>query len=267
MSQFKTPLEVYKLLPQTNCKQCYLPSCLAFAAAVIKGDKELGDCPPLDRETARRYGGRQGERQSLEKEQEAAVARLQEEVKAVDFATVAGPLGGRLAGERLVLNCLGKDFMVEKNGTITSACHCNAWLMIPILNYILKGRGKEPTGRWLPFRELAGGQSWQPLFGQRCESDLKKLADSKTELFGDIVELFNGKRPDPSQFSADIAVILHPLPRLPMLICYWNPEDDLASDLNVFFDETAPANLPIGSIYTLGVGMVRMFEKISHSHS
>lgn len=43
------PLEVYKLLPKSNCKLCGLASCLAFASAIIKGEKHLTECPHLDR--------------------------------------------------------------------------------------------------------------------------------------------------------------------------------------------------------------------------
>jgi len=42
-----TALEVYKLLPQTNCGECGLPTCLSFAVAVSQADKGLEDCPPL----------------------------------------------------------------------------------------------------------------------------------------------------------------------------------------------------------------------------
>jgi ArsR family metal-binding transcriptional regulator len=41
--------DVAKLLPQTNnCRECGLPSCFAFAMALIKGQKKLKDCPALD---------------------------------------------------------------------------------------------------------------------------------------------------------------------------------------------------------------------------
>jgi len=45
MSPEKNPLKLYKLLPGTNCGQCFLPSCLAFSAAVVSGSKKLTDCP------------------------------------------------------------------------------------------------------------------------------------------------------------------------------------------------------------------------------
>jgi hypothetical protein len=59
---------------------------------------------------------------------------------------------------------------------------------------------------------------------------------------------------------------LHPLPKVPLLICYWKPEEDLASDLNIFFDSKAEENLNIESIYMLGTGLVIMFEKLALRH-
>jgi acetyl-CoA decarbonylase/synthase complex subunit gamma len=38
-------IEIYKLLPQTNCKECNLPTCLAFAMKLAAKQAELEDCP------------------------------------------------------------------------------------------------------------------------------------------------------------------------------------------------------------------------------
>jgi acetyl-CoA decarbonylase/synthase complex subunit gamma len=38
-------LEIYKLLPQTNCKECGYPTCLAFAMKLAAKQVELKDCP------------------------------------------------------------------------------------------------------------------------------------------------------------------------------------------------------------------------------
>ncbi|MBT3363397.1 MAG: hypothetical protein HN929_12435 [Chloroflexi bacterium] len=43
-------LSVYKLLPRTNCGDCGLPTCMAFASALINGHSEASNCPDLDRE-------------------------------------------------------------------------------------------------------------------------------------------------------------------------------------------------------------------------
>ena len=129
MSQLNNPVEIFKLLNKTNCRDCGSATCLAFAAAVFKGQKRLNECPHL--------------------------------------------------GRRIII--------------------------------------------------------------------------------------FNGRQVE-NHYESDISLVLHPLPLVPILICYWNPEDELESDLHIFFDETAEKNLPIESIYSLCAGLVTMFEKIFLKH-
>ncbi|HET7091290.1 MAG TPA: (Fe-S)-binding protein [Anaerolineae bacterium] len=45
--QRPTPMAVYKLLPQTNCKQCGEPTCFTFALKLAASQKTMADCPPL----------------------------------------------------------------------------------------------------------------------------------------------------------------------------------------------------------------------------
>ncbi len=45
-----TGLEIYKLLPKTNCRKCGSPTCLAFAMKLAAGQVELSACPELSPE-------------------------------------------------------------------------------------------------------------------------------------------------------------------------------------------------------------------------
>lgn len=40
-------IEILKLLPRTNCRQCGEPTCMVFAARAAEGVKSATDCPPL----------------------------------------------------------------------------------------------------------------------------------------------------------------------------------------------------------------------------
>jgi ArsR family metal-binding transcriptional regulator len=40
-------IDILKLLPQTNCRQCGYATCMAYAADLSQGKTELEDCPPL----------------------------------------------------------------------------------------------------------------------------------------------------------------------------------------------------------------------------
>ena len=41
-------IDVLKLLPKTNCRECGQPTCMVFASLVVQGAKASKDCSPLD---------------------------------------------------------------------------------------------------------------------------------------------------------------------------------------------------------------------------
>lgn len=45
-----TGIQIFKLLPKTNCKECGYPTCLAFAMALAAGKAELERCPTVSDE-------------------------------------------------------------------------------------------------------------------------------------------------------------------------------------------------------------------------
>lgn len=57
------PLELFRLLPRTNCKQCGEASCFNFALKLAAGQAELSWCKPLFSE--RGYDGQRAQLESL----------------------------------------------------------------------------------------------------------------------------------------------------------------------------------------------------------
>jgi hypothetical protein len=265
MSPEKNPLEIYNILPKTNCGQCFLPSCLAFSAAVISGDKKLADCPFIKEVETIKVTPTVVVTEPYEIMRGEDLKRLQDEIAELDISSLAGRVGGKMVGEKLAITCLGKDFLVDRRGRVVSECHTHVGLTIPLLSYIIYSKGDDPTGNWVSFRELKDGPPMNALFEQRGEKRLQRLADNHTDLFDDLVSMFSGTRGE-RVFASDISVVLYPLPKLPVLICYWKPEEDLGSKLNIFFDATADHHLAIESIFELSIGMVMMFEKIAKKH-
>lgn len=265
MARWNNLMEIFKLLDKSNCRECYEPTCMAFAAAVFQGKKRLAECTHLDRETVACCSGEGSVVQEMEKEREAALEDLKKRIADVDLAAAAERLGGRFSDGRLTLKVLGKDFSVDRQGRLFSDIHVHAWIAAPFLNHILTSSGVPPSGRWLPLRELRGGKTWHRLFGQRCEAPLKQVADTYTELFEDMIHIFNGRQVE-NRYASDISLVLHPLPKVPLLICYWKAEEGLDSNLHLFFDDTAEAHLHIEALYALVAGLVRMFEKLAQRH-
>ena len=42
-----SPIDVYKLLPKINCKECGVDNCMAFATKIVNREINLDQCPPL----------------------------------------------------------------------------------------------------------------------------------------------------------------------------------------------------------------------------
>ena len=259
-----TPLELYKVLDKTNCRQCLLPSCLAFAAAVIGGQKNLDDCPHLSDSAKQSLAVNLKKRSTAEPPQSEFISKLLEKVRELDFPVVAQQIGGQCHGDVLSIRSLGKEFRVDRDGVVRSECHIIPWVEAPLLSYICHSKHQQITGQWISFREIKGGIDLRGLFRSRCEIPLQVLADNHPELLTDIVDLFLGKEVE--GFDADIALVLYPFPHIPILICYQALDGDLQSELKIFFDACCATNLHIKSLYTLCAGLVKMFEQIALKH-
>ncbi len=84
-----SPIDIYKLLPKTNCKECGLENCMAFATKLVNREISLDKCAPL-----------------LKKENEKAYVQLREMLKppvkevTVGVGEKAVKLGGKLVMHR-----------------------------------------------------------------------------------------------------------------------------------------------------------------------
>lgn len=265
MAQFANLMEVLRLLDKSNCRRCGEKTCMAFAAGVFNGKRTLRECPAVSAEDIARYGDQPQKRNRIEEENEKVITTLKEALADIDFEGRAEHIGGSFRDGRITLKIMGKDFSVDRDGNAYTDIHVNNWILISALNYIIYSKGVPLSSNWLPLRELPSGQDWYRLFGQQCEKVLKKTADTHDDLFGDLVSMFSGRRIE-DQFKSDVAVVLSPLPLVPMLICYWKAEEGMESALGLFFDDTGEANLGIGGLYSLGVGFAVMLEKLARQH-
>lgn len=265
MKVFNNALEAFQLLPKTNCKECGEKTCLAFAGAVFTGKAGLGKCPYVSEEALTQYGGQKSAVNPIEEEFMAVIKKLQTRLLSLDLSERAKTIGATYSEGFITLPIMGKLFSIDNSSNVKTDIHVNGWVLGSVLHYVNSSEGLPLSNKWVPLRELPSGRDWYPLFAQQCEAVLKGVADKYPDLFADLVEMFEGTKVD-DQFQSDVAVALLPLPLVPILICYWEPEDGMESSLSVFFDETGENNLGIEGIYNLGVGIAFMLERLSKVH-
>jgi len=260
-------MEIFKHLQKSNCRECGEKTCLAFAAAVYLSRKEIRMCPKLDLTVIEYYSSVDDSEDASEDTGEQFIEDLKKSLAGMDLAEAAQRTGGHYDGRKLTLKILGKDFGVDADGSFSSDIHVNPWVAGPFLDYVVHGKGTDSTGEWVSFRELKEVKEISyPFFQKRCELAMKRIADIYTDLFDDLVHIFGGRKVA-EQFESDISVVLHPLPKVPIMVCYWGPDEGLDSTFNLFFDGSADDNLQNGSLFTLCAGLALMFEKLSLRHA
>ncbi len=266
MQQLQSPVDILRILAKTNCRECHEATCLAFAAAVFKGQRQLRECPHLESHVLEQYSvPEKGSSLGSQSDQDQVFKDLQGKIMLLNLESTTKKTGGTFNNGKLTIRVLGKELSIDSNGNFSSDIHIHTWITVPVMAHILEGQDKPLTGSWLPFRELPHGKDWQRFFEHRCEKPLRKVADLYTDLFADMLHVFQGKQID-TLYGSDISIVLHPLPKLPILICYWGPEDGMESSIHLFFDSSAEDNLKIDAIYLLCTGLVIMFEKIALTH-
>jgi hypothetical protein len=265
MAVGKNAMEIFSILDKSNCKKCGEKTCLAFAGAVYTGKRRIQECPNLTSADIARFSDESAIQNQTEDLLDEYISSMIQEVVRLDFALVAERIGARLNGNELTVPVLGKKIGIRLDGSFATDLHIIPWVVFPVLDYVLKCKGVPVSGDWVSFRELEGGKEKYALFKKRGEDVLKHLADNYTDFFEDIVHMFKGKTVD-ERFESDVSVVLYPFPLVPIMICYWKPEDELESSLNVFFDKTVDDNLGIDSAFSIGTGLAMMFEKLAEHH-
>ena len=89
------------------------------------------------------------------------------------LAAAAHRIGARFSEGKLMLKILGTSFSIDTKGNLSADIHINAWVVIPLLNYVLYAQGLPVTGNWVSLRELKEGTERYPLFKRRCEDPMK----------------------------------------------------------------------------------------------
>jgi ArsR family metal-binding transcriptional regulator len=54
-------IDILRLLPKTNCRECGQPTCMVFAALVAEGGKGPENCPPLSEESKKKLAAYLGQ--------------------------------------------------------------------------------------------------------------------------------------------------------------------------------------------------------------
>lgn len=256
-----TVMELLKTLPRTNCGDCGQATCLAFATRVIKEGEDLDKCPHLALAQA-------DLQQAVRAQQAAGVGRrreslaislevLQEKVAPLDFAALAPGLGATYGEENgrpyLALPYFGFCLQVFKNELwYPPGALADPWDAILLYNYIAS-QGQQPVaGAWIAYNSLPNSVSKAKTLA-RLEQKLADHFAGQAAQLKERVERLRGELVAVGGEDADIQAAFLPLPRVPVLLLFWDAEveEDFAPQARFLFDASVTTYLDLEAILFL----------------
>ncbi|MEA3347640.1 MAG: DUF3786 domain-containing protein [Pseudomonadota bacterium] len=254
-------LDLVKMLPRTNCKECGYSTCMAFATHVLREGEDPEKCPywkPQDLAFIKQSLIDQGEDSAYPDHLFSARKFVQGKIKEYDFSVVAEKIGARLVEEQgetfLIINFLERLYKVGKEQVepLDEGEH-DLWEHILLYNYVAEAGGRPLTGNWVPMESLPGSLAKRKVFVSGCEEKIAAVYSGRPEQLLKSLKVLKADFPE-LESNAEVAAVFYPLPMIPFQLLFWDAdlEDGFPAQVKILFDETVLDYLDIESLVFLG---------------
>ena len=252
----KTAVEIYKLLPKTNCGNCGTPTCFGFAAKLSANLATPDQCASMT--TAAREiltEASAGKRETPGTVYEQALESLQPKIQALDFGKTAGQFGATVVGpDALEIVFLNETFRVTKEKvTDAGGKEPRPWISILIYNHLCMPNPPKPAEEWITFGSVPASHAKDKAWAGHVEDEIAKHFAGNVEGLKAACERFGGK-PATISGSHDLAYAFRFFPHYPVLLLFYDAvaEENFPAQCKLLLDKTAPNYLDIESIVVLG---------------
>jgi hypothetical protein len=257
-------LDLYRdVLPKTNCGACGFPTCLAFASMVISEKLPLERCPYLEPEVVSLHASELHAQYADGKWTRKDMARdasewAKQRSASMDLGDLSKRIQARLTdGDSepfLELPYFNDTILITADAiTRRGGTPLTRWEEVFIRNHMAQGGRSEATGNWKGLVEFPNTVSKIKSMKSQVEAPLKEVFTGKTERLRDAAAKLGGRDVTADTGSADVAVYFKVLPRVPVILMFWDaePEDGFEAEARLLFDETITDHLDIESIMFL----------------
>lgn len=143
-----------------------------------------------------------------------------------------------------------------KEGTVEITTH------ILILQYLTEVCGVQPTGRWISFRELPGGNNHFGTFKLEAMEPLAQHFGNSPEKFSEICQILKGRKLD----MGDLAYAIPALPKLEVALVLWLADEEFPAQANVLYDANASQHLNTEALEVMVINLVEKMVAWAKEH-
>jgi hypothetical protein len=257
-------VDLYRdILPKTNCGDCGFPACLAFASIVVSEKLPLGNCPHIEtgivekcqKELDEQYTSGKWLKRDMAQD---ALEWAKQRSASVKISDLPDRIGGKLITKddavSLELPYFTDSIFISENGILKKDdSELTRWEQVFVYNHMAQGGSKLPSGKWKGLVELPNTVSKIKSMIEHVETPLIERFSGKPDELLAAAKPLGGLDMTDNIKSADLAVLFRPLPRIPVMLVFWDEDkiDGFEAEVKLLFDETIAEHLDIESIMFL----------------
>lgn len=252
----KPAVEIYKLLPKTNCGKCGLPSCFGFAAKLATHQASPADCPdmtPAGRDILEEAGAEH--RGSPGTVYEQALESLMPKVRALDFRKIAALFKAKLVNsDTLGIAFLNEDFTVTREKILdASGKEPRPWISILIYNHLCMPDPPALSGEWVSFSSIPASHAKDKAWAGHVEEVIARHFSGNIAGLASACEKMGGVKAGVTG-NHDAAYEFRFFPIYPALLLFYDavPEENFPAQCKMLLDRNVPHYLDLESIVVLG---------------
>jgi hypothetical protein len=153
-------------------------------------------------------------------------------------------LGGRTGADEAFIAIFGEEWCIRGDGAYRDGRRLDTIGAILVARYMLQAGTAERQGTWLPYRDLKDGAQFASFIRTHLEDKIAQEFSGRTEALKERIAALMA-RPYDGETSADLALVVYPLPKVPVLCLFWDRDAEFPASFQFLFDASAPSFLDL----------------------
>ena len=141
----------------------------------------------------------------------------------------------------------GEKCCVRRDGVYKDAAKLDTIGSILVVRYLLQAGDAPVLHSWLPYRDLKDGAQFSGFIKTNIEDKIALAFQGRRAALEQRLSAL-GASPGGPDVLGDIALVVHPLPKLPVLCLFWDRDEEFPASFQFLFDASAPIYLDLEAL-------------------
>lgn len=190
---------------------------------------------------------------------EAALRKAWDEISDRDPSEISEMADAPLLKDDIVVPFLGDDHIVNfgRKEITKGGGEVPPFIAVLILHYLKSCGPQAPSGEFVTFGQIPGGEMYYPTFKKRAIDRIAETFGSKPQKLLETGVLLDAKKLKMGDASIEVPVF----PKISIAIIVWEGDEELPSSANILFGSTALDILPMEDLSVVANLVVSLLVK------